>query len=77
VNERRALIQGDRGIPKGSPGREPGTVSWAEHEEAWAKYARRYGEDQSAERINQRGGFSYREIATLLNRPPSTWAERR
>lgn len=54
----------------------PGTISWAEHEQIWAKYSGRYGSEQSAERIAQRGGFSYGECILLLGRPPETWSAR-
>ncbi len=70
---RRALVQGDYHAPRGTAGREPGTVSWAEHEEAWAQYARDGHGSQSAERINERGGFGYEEISKLLRRTPTTW----
>lgn len=50
----------------------PGTISWAEHEEAWADYGARYG-GQSAERIAERGGFSYGELVDHLGHEPKTW----
>lgn len=72
-DERRAPVQGDRSMAKGQPGREPGTISWEEHVRAWEEYARRYGRDQSAERIAERGGFGYRELTDQLGHAPETW----
>lgn len=74
TEKRRAPVQGDsaRVLP-GRPGREPGTVEWAEHVEAWSDYAKRYGRDQSAERIAERGGFGYRELTDHLGHAPTTW----
>ena len=54
----------------------PGSVSWDEHEAAWRVYAKRYGNDQNAERIVERGGFSYGELVNLLGHQPVTWMER-
>jgi len=70
---RRAPVQGDQDIPQGHPGREPGTITWAEHLEAWQDYARRYGSGQDAERVAVRGGFGYRELCHFLRRMPNTW----
>ena len=50
-----------------------GTVAWSEHEEIWEAYANRFGRDQSAERIADRGGFGYWEATRLLGREPTTW----
>lgn len=48
---RRAKVQGySAGIP------------WALHVEAWDAYAKKYGTSQSAERLNERGGFGTREL---------------
>lgn len=60
-------------IADGELGLTDGTISWDEHERAWAEYAKRYGREQSAERINQRGGFCYAELCELLGCPPATW----
>jgi len=49
-----------------------GTVSWQEHEVAWAVYARRH-QGQSAERIAERGGFGIEELVMFLGRMPATW----
>jgi hypothetical protein len=56
--------------------RPPGVISWAEHEEAWREYAERFGKNQSAERIAERGGFSYGELQMFLGRQPATWRPR-
>lgn len=50
-----------------------GSIAWEEHVEAWNVYAKLYGKDQSAVRIAERGGFSYREIVDHLGRQPRTW----
>lgn len=72
---RRAPVQGSDGaIPRGQPGHGPGTIAWTEHELAWSAYAQKYGRDQSAEVIAQRGGFGYRELQIFLGRDPETWA---
>lgn len=54
----------------------PGTIDWAEHLEVWELYAKRYGRDQSAERMAQRGGFSYGELLMFLGHAPKTWRAR-
>lgn len=51
----------------------PGTITWEEHQRAWEAYAEKYGRTQSAERIAERGGFSYSELEKLLGHPPTTW----
>ena len=70
---RRAPVQGSRRIPRGQPGHLPGTISWAEHVEAWEDYAKRCGRDQSAERIAERGGFGHSELVNHLGHLPTTW----
>ena len=42
-------------------------------EQAWRDYAQRYGNDQSAERIAERGGFCYLELTDHLGHAPTTW----
>lgn len=80
--KRRAPVQGEGNylLPKGDPRRKgaipPGTIAWEEHLEAYADYARRYGRDQSAERLAERGGFGYYELVDHLGRKPTTWSER-
>jgi hypothetical protein len=83
TDERRAPVQGYispvrlRRLGRAEqPGDFPGTISWAEHEEAWRDYAKRYGKDQSAERLAQRGGFGYAELVEHLKRAPTTWRPR-
>lgn len=80
TDERRAPVQGDfRGHPSdrtGAPGEDPGTISWAEHLEAYEPYAKRYGRDQSPERIAERGGFGYAELVDQLGHAPRTWRPR-
>ena len=80
-NERRAPVQQDCRLPAGRYGcshkpdareHHAGTVAWAEHEEAWGDYAKRYS-GQDAERIASRGGFGYAEITGHLGHEPTTW----
>lgn len=57
----------------------PGTVAWWEHEAAYADYKRRCpgsAMKQSAERLAQRGGFSYGELLDHLGHAPTTWSAR-
>jgi hypothetical protein len=67
---RRAPVQGEYGEQR----RAAGTVTWAEHEEAYTAYAAMFGTGQSAKRLAERGGFSYDEITKLLGHEPTTWA---
>lgn len=73
---RRAPVQASRrggekhGVKYGPHG--AGTISWAEHEQAWAVYGALYS-GQSAEVIAQRQGFSYGELVEFLGREPATW----
>jgi hypothetical protein len=78
MDERRAPVQesGHR-LYRDGRYKPPGTVSWTEHEEAWRAYAKRYGHQQSAERIAERGGFSRGELVTFLGREPATFVEHR
>lgn len=55
---------------------EPGIIRWWEHVEAWIGYARKYGTEQSAERIMERGGFGYQELVDYLGHEPTTWEPR-
>ncbi len=82
ADKRRAPVQADyswRGRPTTSAPRRgkgfPGTVTWAEHLEAWTAYARRFP-GQDAERIAERGGFSYLELVDHLGHEPKTWEPR-
>jgi len=70
---RRARVQGNSRIAVGHPGHGAGTISWAEHELAWSAYATSHGRDQSAARIDDRGGFCYLELREYLGRDPQTW----
>ena len=63
---RRAVVQRDAE-------HGPGTVAWSEHLMAWGGYAAKHGQGQSAERVHERGGFSYGELRTYLGRDPTTW----
>jgi hypothetical protein len=67
--ERRAPVQAEKRWPAG-------TVAWSEHLDAWEMYARRYGSEQSAERIAERQGFGYLEMTDLLGRRPRSWQKR-
>ena len=60
-------------IKVGEPGFVAGSITWEEHEKAWADYGRRYP-GQSAQRMAERGGFSYSELVLYLGRPPETWS---
>jgi len=62
--------------PVDDPRHSAGTIAWEEHVEAWNDYAKRYGRDQSAERLAQRGGFSYSELVDHLGHAPVTWEAR-
>lgn len=70
--ERRAPMQGEHGKNK----RPGGTIAWSEHMEIYEAYAKRYGRDQSAERLAERGGFGWNECVLLLGREPTTWQPR-
>lgn len=78
--DKRAPVQGDRDAhyspasPYYNPKSHPqGSVTWEEHLEAYVKYATRYGNNQSPERLAKRGGFGYAEITELLGHEPTTW----
>lgn len=43
-----------------------GWIPWELHELAWRAYAVTYGTQQSAERIAERGGFSWSEIIAQI-----------
>lgn len=65
---RRALVQRCSRLGKG-----PGTIAWEEHLRAWSAYDARWNSGQSAERINERGGFAYDELVAYLGDAPKTW----
>jgi hypothetical protein len=71
--ERRAPVQGSYWLKEGTTGREPGTIEWSEHEAVWKLYHKKWGGDQTAERMAERAGFSYLEIVDLTGHPPKTW----
>lgn len=73
---RRAPVQADRGHKPGEKPKGYGTIAWAEHLEAYGTYSGRYGKSQSAERLAERGGFAYWELADLLGHEPKTWQPR-
>jgi len=69
---KRAPVQADREHGKGA-----GSIAWSEHLEAYSGYQHRYGSGQTAERLAERGGFSYGELLTFLGREPKTWVPAR
>lgn len=71
----RAPVQGSLRCPGSRPSKPAGTITWAEHVEAWVAYNRMHRE-QSAERIAERGGFGWYEITELLDHEPRTWEPR-
>lgn len=68
---RRAPVQGDVYGVKG--GRGAGSIAWSEHLLAYTGYAREFGRSQTADRLADRGGFSYAELVRYLGREPTTW----
>lgn len=80
VEERRTSVQGTLGVDPATgcgPWRiPPGTIAWTEHLEVYEAYAKRFGRDQSAERMAERGGFAKDEAEWLLGRPLTTWKAR-
>lgn len=69
---KRAPVQGDyRGAKHPA-----GTIAWREHEKAWRGYYKKWRSFQSAERIAERGGFSYGELVEFLGHEPTTWRPR-
>ncbi len=62
VSYRRVVVQGD----EGRHGCSAGTVPWWVHLKAWEAYDRAGHGEQSAERIEERGGFGYGELQCLL-----------
>ena len=49
-----------------------GTITWDEHVKAWKGYAVMFP-GQSAERMAERGGFSWLELVLFLRHEPVTW----
>lgn len=68
---RRAPVQRSDAHKRG-----PGSIAWSEHLLVWSAYNARWHSTQSAERLAERGGFSYGEIVELLGREPTTWEPR-
>jgi hypothetical protein len=69
---RRAPVQGERELKKG-----PGTIAWEEHLRAWSAYDAKWRCGQTAERLAERGGFSYGELVEFLGGEPKTWVPQR
>lgn len=69
---KRAPVQGNRRLGNG-----PGSITWAEHLQAYSGYVARWGGGQTAERLSERGGFCYGELVDLLGHEPKTWEPRR
>lgn len=65
MSDRRFPIQAED-VGRHHPRRPAGTVPWSVGVAAWERYAARYGRDQSAERIAERGGFGHGEMHTFL-----------
>lgn len=60
----RAPVQGGRGnVGNLHP---PGTIPWETQVAAWESYAAAGHGSQSADRIAERGGFSYREVQCAI-----------
>lgn len=53
-------------------GKPYGTISWAEHVEAWVDYHRHHPV-QDAQQIAERGGFGLAELVRHLGRMPLSW----
>lgn len=69
----RAPVQAERSVRGNKP---EGTITWTEYEEAYTVYAGKFGRNQSAERLAERGGFGYWELTTFLGHEPTTWSLR-
>ena len=72
---KRAPVMAD--CSKLGRGRGPGTIAWAEHLHAWSGYDAEYRSGPSAQRLAERGGFSYGELVTFLGHEPETWEPER
>lgn len=67
LEEVRITYEGRRAPVQANSGYTPaGTISWEVHEQAWANYAACGHGSQSAERMAERGGFSYCELQCAL-----------
>jgi len=56
-----------------STGRGPGTISWAEHLQAWSALRPALQQALPAEQLAAQGGFSYDDLTALLGHEPLTW----
>lgn len=65
-SERRALVQSEGSLYGKGRYVPAGTIPWSVHLAAWNGYAAAGHGSQSAERINERGGFGYREVQCCL-----------
>lgn len=74
--KRRAPMQGEWKREPEKVRRVEGTITWDEHVKCYAAYAAKYGRAQSAERIAERGGFSFEEFVRLVGHEPKTWRPR-
>ena len=72
---KRAPVQASRAFD-GYPGHAGGTVSWQEHLLAWSVYNAQFANQQSADCIAMRGGFSWQELLDYLGHEPTTWEPR-
>lgn len=75
AEERRARVQGVK-LGKKLGGIRPGTISWAEHVEAWESYAAQTKRGETAEQVEKRGGFTFYELLDYLGHEPTTWRPR-
>jgi len=82
MSHERASVQGDgsywlqAGDVRRAKANSPGTIAWEEHLEVYAVYSKKYGTQQSAERLAARGGFGKLEAESLLGHPLRTWEPR-
>jgi len=67
IDEKWFPIQGET---IGRTRRASGRVPWGVAAKAYESYARRYGASQSLERLAERGGFGWSELAWLLAGAP-------
>lgn len=73
VAGKRAPVQGDY-VKEERKYKNKGSISWKEFLEIYTVYVKMFGgSDQSAERIAERGGFSYNEIIFITGQAPTTW----
>lgn len=63
MTEKMFPIKSEHSIKERLPG---GAIPWAVAEVAYREYSRRYINGQSLERLAERGGFGWYELAMLL-----------